>query len=239
MSELPDLVIDQGNTTVKWAVFRGGEILKKETTEGFIVPEFVANQSYEGAIYSCVGEAETRWKEHIRANQHLQFDAETPTFLKLDYLTPTTLGVDRIANVCGAYAKKPEEASLIIDVGSCVTLDLVDNNGVYLGGSIAPGLKMRFRSLNTFTANLPLVEPTKPDIPGKSTEESINAGVLHGMTLELRGWLQYFESQYEGLNIWLTGGDASHFAKALESTIFADSNLTLVGLHEVLVHNRI
>lgn len=238
MNRKANLVIDQGNTRIKWAVFLEKELINVVHTNDFKLPPPLAEYQFDAVVYSSVGTKEEDWTSHFPNSYTLDFSNATPLMIELDYETTETLGADRIANACGAFCLKPNENSLIIDVGSCITIDLITSSGVYKGGSISPGLNMRYKSLNTFTANLPLVHPTAPSMMGRSTEESINTGVLRGMILELNGWLEYYESQYERLCVWLTGGDAHHFANAFKSSIFADSNLTLVGLHEVLLYNR-
>jgi type III pantothenate kinase len=212
--------------------------VEKALSESFVLPASLKSYSFGSVIYSSVGHRASGWQTHFPDSFTLDFTPQTPIMIEVDYSSPETLGVDRIANACAAFSKNRAINSIIIDAGTCVTIDLIEAGGIFRGGSIAPGLTMRYKSLNTFTAKLPLVEPTNPTIPGKSTEESINAGVLLGMIHELNSWVDFYNNKYEKLCVWLTGGDAHHFAKAFKSSIFADSNLTLVGLHEVLVYNQ-
>jgi len=77
------------------------------------------------------------------------------------YMTPSTLGVDRLALMAGAVNQFPKENVLVIDAGSCITYDFVNTRSEYFGGSISPGIEMRYKSVNSFTANLPLLNKTE------------------------------------------------------------------------------
>ena len=154
------------------------------------------------------------------------------------YKTPTTLGVDRIALVVGAVNEFPKKNTLIIDAGTCITFDFVNSKSEYLGGAISPGIKMRFDSLNHFTANLPLLEKEEVnDFIGKNTKESINAGVVNGVIQEIDGVINQYKKKYLDLTVVLTGGDTNFLAKQLKSSIFANQNFLLQGLNTILIFN--
>ena len=151
------------------------------------------------------------------------------------YTTPTTLGVDRIALVSNAVNKYPKQNALIIDAGTCITYDFVNNKGEYFGGSIAPGLFLRYKSLNDYTANLPLLKPKYPNtFIGDSTENAIHAGVSNGLIAEINGVIEEFSNNYDPLVVILTGGDANFLSKRLKSSIFVDPNFLLHGLNYIL-----
>ena len=154
------------------------------------------------------------------------------------YKTPKTLGVDRIALVAGAVSQFSGHNILVIDAGTCITFDFVNSEGEYLGGAISPGLKMRFNSLNYFTANLPLLEIDElTDFIGKNTKESINSGVINGAIQEIDGVINQYNKKFLDLTVVLTGGDTNFLAKQLKSSIFANQNLLLQGLNRILIHN--
>ena len=154
------------------------------------------------------------------------------------YKTPETLGVDRIALVAGAVTQFSGHNVLVIDAGTCITFDFVNSEGEYIGGAISPGLKMRFNSLNHFTANLPLLEKDDLiDFIGKNTKESMNSGVINGVIQEIDGVINQYKKKFLDLTVVLTGGDTNFLAKQLKSSIFANQNLLLHGLNKILIHN--
>lgn len=163
---------------------------------------------------------------------------KTPVPVSIRYSTPETLGVDRIAAVCGARQEFPQKNCLVIDAGTCITYEVLDAEGSYWGGGISPGLAMRFRAMNAFTRRLPLVEPVD-EVPliGKSTVSSMQSGVIHGILDEIDGAIQRYSQKFEDLKIILTGGDCRFFENKLKASIFASPELVLRGLNSILLHN--
>ena len=155
------------------------------------------------------------------------------------YKTPHTLGVDRIALVSGGIKKYPNKNVLLIDAGTCITFDFVNSKSEYLGGAISPGITMRYKALHNFTANLPLLEKNElKNFIGKSTNESINSGVVNGVIKELDGVILEYKEKYGNLTVVLTGGDTNFLSKQLKSSIFANQNFLLKGLNEILIFNK-
>jgi type III pantothenate kinase len=158
------------------------------------------------------------------------FTHQTPIPIENNYLQKETLGIDRLANAIAAY-HKTKKACLIIDCGTCLKVDYIDQDGFYLGGSISPGLQMRFRSLTDFTGRLPLIEPREIELlNGRTTEESILSGVINGMKYEITGFVERYKEIDPELTIFLTGGDLGFFDRTIKSPIFVDENLTHYGL---------
>ncbi|MGR3809197.1 type III pantothenate kinase [Jiulongibacter sp. NS-SX5] len=161
----------------------------------------------------------------------------TPTPLTNGYATPATLGYDRLAAAVGAGEEFPGENILIIDMGTALKLDYVQYDGVFKGGLISPGLRMRFQALHTFTKKLPLYEPTEiPELIGDSTENCIKSGVINGMAAEINGIIERYLKVAEP-KIIITGGDAGFFESQINYPTFAASNLVLKGLHRILNYN--
>jgi type III pantothenate kinase len=162
--------------------------------------------------------------------------AQSPMPLLNRYRTPATLGADRIVAVAGARMQAPEQPLLVIDAGTAITYDAATAAGEYLGGAIAPGIRMRFRALHEFTARLPLAEPElPPDLIGGTTLESLQSGVLWGILSEAEGMIARCRERLGAdLRVFVTGGDAPHFEKHLKSVNFADANLTLKGIYHIL-----
>ena len=135
--------------------------------------------------------------------------------------------------------KFPKKDVLVIDGGSAITYDFLSAENQYIGGSIAPGITMRYKSLHSFTAKLPLLEKTATIAKiGNSTEAAIHSGVIQGVTFEIDGVIHQYKDQYTDLTIILTGGDAHFLRDRLKNDIFANSNFLLEGLNYILELNK-
>ena len=198
----------------------------------------------EHVIIASVAEDAALRGEELRelvAGEILTFSpAATPVPLRNAYATPHTLGADRLAAAVGAAGLRPGQSTLIVDAGTALKFDLV-TNGTYYGGSIAPGLSMRFRALHTFTGRLPLLELPAPDatIPlvGDSTTGSLLSGVVNGTLAEITGLIAQYQQLYPGLGVLLTGGDAAFLAARLSARIFVVPELVLLGLNRILAYH--
>ena len=235
-----NLVVDYGNTFAKVGIFDQYELLKQHTfSKHEELKNFLQNFSAENFILSSVAHEETlllEWLDHIK--RKFVLTSTLPLPVRNLYATPQTLGVDRIAGVCGAYQKFPASHCLIIDAGTCVTYDFLDSKGNYHGGSISPGLKMRFQAMNSFTAKLPLVDRVEnPPLIGNTTETCLQSGAIHGMTEEINGIIGQYQRKFEGLRVILCGGDARFFENKLKAPIFAIPELVLSGLNSILIYN--
>ena len=193
-------------------------------------------------IEPAIVNALARLSEHF-----VLFDHNTPIPIKNGYDTPETLGQDRIAAAVGAQQLCPGENLLIIDVGSAVTYDFVSENGEYMGGNIAPGLKMRFTMLQRMTKKLPLVEVGENElIPlfGKNTRDAIAAGVIRGVAYEVKGYMRTLREKTLHFQTYMTGGNASVIINATRSSrtekreIHHEKHLVLIGLNTILVYNK-
>lgn len=154
---------------------------------------------------------------------------------QLDYLTPETLGLDRIALAAAAIGQYPSQDCLVIDAGTCITYDFVSADGVYQGGAISPGVEMRFKAMEHFTAKLPLSDRSYfKDIIGKSTHGSLASGVVSGVKEEVKGTIEHYVERFPELITIITGGDASLFDDLLKNTIFAAPDFLLKGLNNIL-----
>ncbi|MDA9313033.1 type III pantothenate kinase, partial [Vicingaceae bacterium] len=154
--------------------------------------------------------------------------------------SPDTLGKDRIAAVAGAQGQFPNQNTLVIDAGTCVTYDFLTAEGDYLGGAISPGVQLRLQAMNDYTSKLPLLKWEGADNPqsiGDTTITSMLSGAVNGLISEMRGFIESYEKQYKSLKIVITGGDSNFFVKELKNGIFADPNLVLKGLNDILIYN--
>lgn len=239
-----NLIIDVGNTLAKVAVFQQDEVLEKWTGDKQELSEnireiFSHNPRIQGVIISKVSKADAHLPAELEKKAVvINLGPETKLPFNNLYATPKTLGNDRKALIAAAVKAYPGKNVLVIDAGTCITYDFKNSKDQYLGGAISPGLKMRFRALNTFTANLPLVE-LREDLNylGDSTLTSINAGVANGVLHEVNGFIQEYSKKYADLVVIITGGDAQFLSVNLKNSIFANSNFLLEGLNQILEFN--
>jgi len=240
-----NLIIDVGNTQVKLAVFENGELVFDTICEKDVVlvelQKIKKHYLIEASIISTVAlfskEALLKIKKIYPHLVLLSHDTTVP--FKNLYATPKTLGVDRIAIAAAAVSKYPNKNVLVIDAGTCITYDFINENGSYIGGAITAGVKMRYKSLNEFTDKLPLLDPTYPkSIIGKSTEESIHSGIVNGVLAEISSIINQYKEQNRKLTVVLTGGDTNFLAKRLKNSIFANPIFLLEGLNTILIYNN-
>jgi type III pantothenate kinase len=235
-----NLIIDYGNSSAKVGIFQHQALVSKMVFTGQDeLRHFVQNFSGQSVIISSVSHSAEEiagWATHFKSV--LILDQKMPLPILNYYSTPHTLGVDRIAAACGAQALFPDRNCLVIDTGTCVTYEFVDARGIYHGGAISPGLKMRFQALNQLTARLPLVHPiANPDLIGNSTVGGIQSGVVIGLIEEMNGVIRRYEEKFEKLQVILCGGDTPFFENQLKASIFASPELVLSGLNSILIYN--
>ncbi|MCH8317743.1 MAG: type III pantothenate kinase [Bacteroidetes bacterium] len=152
----------------------------------------------------------------------IELDHRTPLPINNLYETPQTMGMDRLAAVVGANHLYRENNCLVIDAGTCITFDFIDKNNNYHGGSISPGIDVKFKALHNFAAQLPLLkkeikEIKEFDLIGKNTHDAIESGVINGTIAELEGIISAFRSKFDDLTVILCGGDAKFFEKTKSS----------------------
>lgn len=236
-----NLVLDIGNTRVKAAVFKEDTIVDHWVWERSAAlkntKSLIDRLSITHAMVASVGGEFKELISFLEVSVPHFFVLTTQSKLpfKNAYKSPLTLGVDRLAVVVAAHFLYPNKNCLIIDAGSCITYELLTNSGVYLGGGIAPGVQMRYNSMNTQTAALPLLSrPDEINSYGSSTESCMHSGVVLGVCYEIEGWIGSVEAELQNLTVILTGGDAKYLSKQLKNTIFAQPNLALIGINQLL-----
>lgn len=238
-----NLVIDSGNTRIKFALFDKDRIVDSGVADSKrFFEELFSFFPIDNVLISNVGknlDILDIAPEDVRV---LELSSELPLPVKIDYETPETLGPDRIAAAVGATAVFPRQNCLVIDVGTCITVDFIDSNSVYHGGAILPGLAMKFNALHTFTEKLPLLEVAnagfQPRLIGKSTAQSILSGVVNGTVLELDGFVNRYRVRFDGLKVLITGGDSDFLGKQLGFDHVQDAELAIAGLNEILKYNE-
>lgn len=230
-----NLILDIGNTRGKSALFENRELVQQDS---FSVDKDKINQIIEQhqgkIILSSVVEINFLLNSPTDHNL-MVLSHKTSIPIKNNYQSPQTLGLDRLANAVAISTISKSGKALAIDCGTCLKFDLLIDNE-YLGGSISPGLQMRFKALHTFTDKLPFIIPKEfEQLNGMNTQDSILSGCYRGMLAEIKQTIADYESQYGKLDIYLTGGDYLFFANHLKNRIFADPFLTLKGLNEILL----
>ena len=241
------LTIDVGNSRIKVAVFEHNKqldfyVFEIEKALKNFQKIFEKHSNLEKIILSSVGKLDVEVLNFIKKSfntEIINHDSKFP-FTNL-YTTPKTLGIDRMVLAAGASLLYPNKNKLVIDAGTCITYDFVDDKNNYLGGAISPGIKVRYLSLNNYTANLPLLD--KKEVAffiGNSTENAIHSGIINGVCHEIDGFISQYSLKNQDLTIILTGGDADFLAKRLKSTIFANSNFLLESLNllSLYIHQK-
>ena len=233
------LLIDAGNTHVKICTVHNGVIqtLKRiPNTEGAIHSSLLPYGSIPKALSSVLDQASTEELEGQLSNC-LLITTKTPLPITLDYETPETLGIDRICNACAMLRLSQTHVAISIDIGTCIKFDVLEGN-TYKGGSISPGIDLRYRSMHEFTGRLPLLDNrNKIQLTGKSSVKSMHSGVINGIQAEINGLMANYRECYSDLTFFITGGDAVYFDFEGKSDIFVAENLTLEGMYTIYSFN--
>ena len=237
-----NLVLDVGNSLLKIALFEKSELIQKfKFSENYKrnIEDIISNYKVTYSIISNVGRIDGSIINILKESTTLLLVSNQLKIpFKNLYNSKNTLGQDRLALVSAAAFNFPNENVLIVDVGSCITYDFKNNNNEYLGGGISPGISMRFKSLNNFTSNLPLIDfDSIYQLIGNNTKNSITSGVVNGTISEINGIIQQYREEFKNIRIILTGGDSNFLLKRIKNTIFADQNFLLIGLNKLLEDN--
>ena len=236
---MKSLVIDIGNSRIKSALFDKEQLLEEKsfgTLEESI--EYCSRVDFDYCLVSSVRFSKSELKASIPFD-FLFLDHETPTPLVNGYATPNTLGLDRLAAAVGAWHLAGKKPVLAVDMGSCITYELVTELGVYLGGAISPGMKMRAKAMHHFTAKLPEIPlfPRPYSDWGDSTTSCISSGIWSGVKFEIEGFIRSASLKFPEISIYICGGDSQSFESLAKDHIFVVPNLVLHGLNCILNHN--
>ena len=248
------LAVDVGNTKIKVAVFEGSNLVERIDFYGSELQkqiEFALNkyQKISDLVVASVGNIPKEAFLVFEKQLNIHFITHKTTFpFHNKYETPHSLGIDRIVLASGAVLNFPKQNRLVIDAGTCITYDFIDENDNYLGGAISPGIRLRYESLHHHTAKLPLLtlelfeeiskESESHQFIGNSTSTAIHSGVLNGVQNEIEGFIAQYQRVYPKFIIILTGGDTEFLAKRLKNTIFANSNFLLESLNQTFQYKN-
>ena len=244
---MANLVIDIGNSRTKFAIFHERNLWQTRQIVKFDLDQLnqiLDNHKITHSIVSSVNDEILNLENLLKIRtKYIRFSARVKAGVTNKYKSPETLGLDRLAGVIGAKALFPDRNCLVIDAGTCITYDAVDVDGIYEGGSISPGLKMRLQAMHKFTGRLPEIELSDySDWRGYDTSTAMLSGVLNGSTEEVKGMIEIYRLKYPELLVILCGGDAIFFDSRLKNSIFAhtlktEPDLVLLGLNEVIDKN--
>mgnify|MGYP000851728766 CR=1 FL=1 len=243
--KMSHLCIDIGNTRTKLATFAADDSMIDlqfvphiETIEA--VDKILVAQQISHCILSSVATRDAALIAFLSQNTHF-IELSHRTHIPIDnrYKTPETLGKDRLAAVIAANYLYPNEAVLVIDAGSCITFDFIDGHACYWGGSITPGIKMRFKAMHHFTGRLPLMALPEniPSLTENTTATAMQSGIYWGVLAEVEGIIKAYQKDFPHLQIIVTGGDTDFLKQHLSIDVQADPYLVLQGLHRILQYN--
>lgn len=237
------ICFDFGNTRFKAAIFK-----EKELVETFVLPDanlssiekLIQDKKPSRTILSSVMHHDKAIENFLAANT--AFHLLGPN-TKINFTTPVgkpdTIGADRLALCAAAVDLYPQQHNLVIALGTCITYNFISNRHEFLGGSISPGMQMRFKAMHEQTALLPLVQASNDfGLVGYDTKTNILSGVILGIAAEIDGIITAYEAKYSNFNVLLTGGDLSFFVRHLKKRIFADQNLIFKGLYAISENNH-
>ena len=237
-----NLVVDIGNSLMKVSVVNGADVVEAQrlaVDADIDVKRLQASYpTLRKAIVASSGVATASIASELRQAGLwvLEMTSTTPVPIGNDYLSPETLGVDRLAAAVGAVEMGYDNC-LIVDFGTAITIDLVEN-GVFRGGNISPGVRTRFRALHDYTQRLPECNPTEEVLPlGRTTAQAIEQGVMQGIVNEIEGYISAFSKKNAKITLIFTGGDAKFFVKRIKNAIFAKWDPVVCGLNRILEYN--
>lgn len=239
------LTIDIGNTRAKYAVFENDKIIDTACFEPYSNDLKRLIEKYpliNKGILSSVGGKIEECLEQLKDIKIITLSCFTPLPFKLGYESKEQTGSDRLVAVAAAMCEKPKQNNLVIDIGTCITYDVITENSIHYKGAISPGIRLRFKSMNDYTKKLPLIDSSKissKDTQNQSmiyntTEECLIAGVIDAISIEIEGFIKQYSNIYKNLNVFIIGGDNIFFENKLKNCIFADAKFTFNGLRYIL-----
>lgn len=252
------LTVDVGNTTTGVAIFDGDQLVhhwwlttfRERTADelgltllGLMRLDGASPGRLEGAAISSVVPSQTQpWREACRRFFGIEAVVVGPDVdagIEIGYRFPEELGADRIVNAVAARHLYGAPV-VVVDFGTATTFDVVDPQGRYLGGAIAPGVGISAEALFEHAARLPRVELKRPpSVIGRTTAESMQSGIIFGFAGQVDAVVRRIEREL-GCHprVVATGGLASLIAPESETIEEVNPILTLVGLRLIFQRQR-
>lgn len=237
-----NLTIDIGNTSTNILLFDKDVVILRRKVKSLdvkLIERIVRKHKPVRSIICSVAKTPSAVRKFLSNNTaYLELNIDVGFPVKVNYKTPQSLGLDRLAGIIGAAKLFKGKSVLVIDLGTCIKYDFLTSKRAYIGGSISPGLRMRLSALHHYTEKLPLLEPENiRDFVGRSTKTSMLSGVQTGILAEMEGFISRYKKRYGSIKIILSGGDAGRFEGQLKIPIFAAPDLVCIGLNEILNFN--
>jgi len=237
------LCFDFGNTRLKCAVFTEGNFTTEQVlpddsdaTIRLLLDQYRPDRTILSSVIGHNPGVEDLLQHHTHFHK-LSHESRLPVTTPVG--KPASIGADRLALIVAAVTLFPGKNNLVVGLGSAITYNFVNKYNEFLGGGISPGMEMRFKSLNTFTAKLPLVKADwNFPLVGYDTRTNILSGVILGMSKEIDGMIEAYEEKYDNFNVLLSGGDSVYFTRHLKKRIFADPHLIYKGLYAISEFNQ-
>lgn len=232
------LCFDFGNTRLKCGVFKNNkltEVFSLADNSNLTIEELLHQYSPERTILSSVIDHKIEIEKMLAAKSSFhKLNSQSILPFTTPVGKPETIGADRLALAAAAVYFYKGYNNLVIGLGSCVTYNFINKNNDFIGGSISPGMEMRFKSLNNYTAKLPFIKPDwNFPLIGYDTRTNILSGVLLGLAVEIDGIIDKYRDKFSNFNVLLTGGDSPYFAHLIKNKIFADPDLIFKGLYAI------
>ena len=237
-----NLIIDIGNSSIKVAIYAEGKIIqhfKSDLTDINEIKQSLKIYNIEKAIICSVTNIPSELVQEFRSGDipFIIMNGETPLPFGSDYETPGTLGMDRVAAIAGAYNFSGHKDVLVVDAGTAITYDQL-TGGRYNGGTISPGLAIRFRALKEFTARLPLMSTTDAgEFPARNTGSAIATGVVDGLVFEINEYIRRFRKKGAEGVVFITGGDGEFLHQRIAEGVILRPGLVTDGLNFILNYN--
>ena len=238
------LTIDIGNTKAKYAVFHDNNIVESHVFNPLSDDLSLLLQQHphiNKGIISSVGGNVNECLKQLQSINTIVLNSETKLPFALTYREKSKIGADRLALVAAAFAEKPHQNCLVIDIGTCITYDILTADDRHLGGPISPGMQLRFKAMHEHTALLPLCEPTHDELKiiCDDTIECLQSGVQLGVLHEIKEFIDLYSLKFNNLNVFISGGDNIFLQNKLKNCNFASSNFMFNGLKLILEYNEI
>ncbi len=233
-------IIDAGNSSIKVARFESTQLIEVHRFPSGNLRElkdFITTNKGQYALSSVLSDSKTNDIIEV-IPEIILLETDTNVGMEINYGTTNTLGMDRLCNAVFAYKRMKTDYAVALDIGTCIKFDLVHKTNGYIGGSISPGIDLRYKALNDYTGKLPLLSnKTRSEHVGTTTNLSIQSGVMNGINAEINEMIEQYRQRFSSLTFFVTGGDAQNFDFLSKNDIFADENLTLIGLYEIYQQN--
>jgi type III pantothenate kinase len=233
------LLVDAGNTRIKWALAASGAAPGQWLAHGAVLHADLATlgaawrnlDAAEALVSNVAGAAMAAELAALLARFSVTWFASTAALAGVTnhYREPSRLGCDRFASALGAHALYPGRALVIATCGTATTIDAITADGAFLGGMILPGLALMARSLAKNTAQLPQVQPgaALPTTFADNTNDAIISGCINAQA----GAIERAVAAHDGAHCIVSGGAAGYIVPALGAPHTVLENLVLTGLH--------